>query len=309
MKSVLITGIGGDIAQGVAKILRQRWPEFRIYGSDTHGQHGGSLFSDECFTLPKAAEPEYVDALRSLLVSRCIDWLLPMTEPELEALSQSNDETICACCVYAGRSVVGAGIDKMATYEALRRSGLPAPWTIPVGEGAPSSYPCILKPRRGSGSRSVFIVSDKSDALHLAKRHPDAVYQELLEPADREVTAAVYRTRDGRTKSLLLLRRLTGGFTGWAQVIDDPESSRICEILARDLDLSGSMNVQLRLTDAGPRVFEINPRISSTVLMRHYLGFNDAVWMFEERLGKKVEFPEIPPGKVAVRTQGAAILG
>lgn len=308
MKSVLITGIGGDIAQGVAKILRQRWPEFRIYGSDVHNQHGGALFADECFKLPKASESGYIDTLRALLASCRIDWLLPMTEPELEALSQSNDETVSNCCVYAGQSVVAAGIDKLATYEALRRFGLPAPWTIPVVEGVPLSFPCILKPRRGSGSRSVFIVSDKSEALLFGKRYPDAVYQELLEPADREVTAAVYRTREGRTKSLLLLRRLTGGFTGWARVIDDPESSRICEILARDLNLSGSMNVQLRLTDAGPRVFEINPRISSTVLMRHQLGFSDVVWMFEEHLGKKVEFPEIPIGKIAVRTQDAAIL-
>ena len=52
------------------------------------------------------------------------------------------------------------------------------------------------------------------------------------------------------------------------------------------LDLRGRMNVQLRLTDNGLRVFEISPRFSSAVLMRHRLGYTDLLWAIEEAESK-----------------------
>ncbi len=69
------------------------------------------------------------------------------------------------------------------------------------------------------------------------------------------------------------------------------------------------MNVQLRLTDKGPRVFEINPRFSSTVLMRHRLGYCDVLWAMEEVEGRAVTYPKIAKDKIMVRVQTAAIFG
>jgi carbamoyl-phosphate synthase large subunit len=68
------------------------------------------------------------------------------------------------------------------------------------------------------------------------------------------------------------------------------------------------MNVQLRLTAAGPRVFEINPRFSSTALMRHRIGFSDVLWSLDEAAGRPVEFPAVAADTIVVRTQGAAVI-
>lgn len=305
---VLITGIGGDISQGVATILRENRPDLRLIGVDVHAQHGGHLFVDHFQLVPKANDPGYLDAIKEVVRKHSVGIVIPMSEPELGATLPFPEWTPGIKWITAGECVVEAGLDKFETMEALKGLEIPVPWTLPVSDGRPAVYPCILKNRTGSGSRAVFTVADNEEADYLAKRHPNAVFQELLGTLEQEVTCAVYRCQDGRVSSLLMLRRLTGGFTGWAKIIKDEETARMCEAIANGLDLRGSMNVQLRLTDKGPRVFEINPRFSSTVLMRHRLGYTDVLWAIEEAEGKQVIFPEIPQDRIMVRVQAAAVI-
>lgn len=307
IKVILITGIGGDISQGVATILRENRPDLRLIGVDVHAQHGGHLFVDQFDLVPSASAPDYMEAIKNIVKKYSVDVVIPMSEPELGAALPFSELAPGVKWITAGERVVGAGLDKLETVHALTGLGLPVPWTKPVSEGRPVAYPCIMKNRFGSGSRAVFIVNNDEDVDYLVKRYSDAIFQELLEPADREVTCAVYRRRDGEVASLLMLRRLTGGFTGWAKVIKDEETSRMCEVIAQGLDLRGSMNIQLRLTDKGPRVFEINPRFSSTVLMRHRMGFTDVLWALDEAEGKSVVFPDIPQDRIMVRIQGATV--
>lgn len=308
MTTVLITGIGGDISQGVALLTREYRGDYRLVGTDIHPDHGGKLFVDALFQIPPATDPDYVRTLSDLIASQGVDVIIPMTEPELAAINPCMSRYPDKRWITVGPTALAAGIDKLATVRALERLRLPAPWTIPIEDGLPDSYPCILKDRFGSGSRSVVVIKNRREAECMARSRGEAVFQELLEPPNREVTCAVYRTRDGRVATLQLLRRLAGGFTGWARVIRDPATEEMCRRLAEGLDLQGSMNVQLRITESGPRVFEINPRFSSTALMRHKLGFSDVVWTLDEAEGRSVTFPDVPEGRVVIRVQDAAVL-
>ena len=60
MKRILISGIGGDIAQGVATILREARPEIKLLGIDVHDQHGGHLFVDHFLLIPNASSSNYL---------------------------------------------------------------------------------------------------------------------------------------------------------------------------------------------------------------------------------------------------------
>jgi len=309
MTTILITGIGGDIGQCVATIIRESFgTACRLIGCDTHEQHGGKLFVDAFGRLPVARDPGYLEALLSLIDSESVDTIIPMTEPELGSLLPAFAKHPGINWITPGARVIEAGVDKLETAEALTRIGIAMPWTHPVSAGPPREYPCIVKSRYGSGSRAVHKAHDGTEAEYHARRIPDAIYQEYLEPDDREVTCAVYRARDGRVVVLQLLRRLSGGFTGWAEVIRDVAVEDLCRRAAEGLDLRGGMNVQLRLTASGPRVFEINPRFSSTALMRHRIGFSDVLWSLDEATGRPVEFPAVAAGTIVVRTQGAAVI-
>lgn len=309
-KNVLITAIGGDIAQGIAAILRQSFPNWSLTGIDVHSRHAGSLFVDRFYEAPRASEPGYEDALKTIVSRDAIDLVIPMSEAELQLLaSRGHGEIGEAGLLMANRLAIEVGADKLKTARFLESIGVPAPWTDLAEDFLPPKHlPCIFKPRRGAGSKAVFRCETAEEVMFYRHRHLDAIVQELLLPADQEVTCGVFRTAHGRIAVLQLLRTLTGGFTGWAQVIDDPEVLSQCSRLAEALNLRGSINVQLRITENGPRIFEINPRFSSTVLMRHQMGFCDLVWSIQDLMGEDVHLFLPGVGTTAVRLQGAQLL-
>jgi carbamoyl-phosphate synthase large subunit len=311
MTTILITGIGGDIAQSIATVVKREYPAWRILGCDVHDRHGGSLVTDRSFRAPLASSPQFDGWLAEVIARERVDLCLPTSEAELRHFLASGTRRIGGVeLLMPNAKAIEVGGDKLATARHLVAAGCPAPWTVPA-DGAHESevrYPCIFKPRRSAGSKGIFICESAEDVRFHAARHADAVLQELLLPADREVTCAIYRTRDGRTATLQLLRRLNGGFTGWAQVICDEAVEAQCSRLAESLELRGAINAQLRITAQGPRIFEINPRFSSTVLMRHLLGFKDLVWALQESQGEPVTFTAPRIGAIAVRTQSCAVL-
>lgn len=310
MKTLLITGIGGDIAQAIAQIVRETYPNWRLIGMDIHERHAGRTAVDSVIVSPAASSPRYGMWLESTLDVHKVDLCLPTSETELAYLVSSKlMERQPKRFVMPNRSAVEVGGDKYLTARHLCAYGIAGPWTVVVKPTSPiPDLPCIFKARRSAGSKAVFVCRTPEDVSYFQNRYADAIFQELLLPDDREVTVAVYRNQQGHVAVLQLLRKLTGGFTSWAEVIDDPEITAQCKKLAESLDLRGSINVQLRQTEAGPRIFEINARFSSTVLIRHRMGYCDALWALEEAQGRAATFYTPPVGTVAVRVQDALVL-
>src|SRR5687768_6011871 len=125
MNTILITGIGGDIAQCVATIVRESLgAACRLVGCDTHEQHGGKLFVDAFGRLPVASDPGYVDALLSLIDSESVDTVIPMTEPELRTLLPVFMKHPRINWITPGARVIEAGVDKLETAQALTGMGI-----------------------------------------------------------------------------------------------------------------------------------------------------------------------------------------
>lgn len=307
MSTILITGIGGDISQAAATIIKENCIDIKLIGTDMNLEHGGMFYVDKFIQVPPASSVDYLERMRGIIDRFSIDIVIPMTEPELAIFSPLIDELGENRCITAGKEVITTGIDKLITINAISSLGIPVPWTIHASQEALPELPCIFKSRRGTGSKNIFVVETHADAAYLAMKFPDSIFQEMLKPADKEVTCAVYRRRDGQIAVLQLLRKLSGGLTGWARVINDHATLEMCKMIATGLNLRGSMNIQLRITDVGPRVFEINPRFSSTVLMRHRIGFSDLLWAIREAQGKVVDFPEIAIGQSMVRIYDALL--
>lgn len=294
---ILVTGCGGDIGQSIGKILKSVSFIDSIIGCDIHDEHAGIFIFDKTFTISRCTSDSYLSDLEKIIDEMEVDVILPASEPELRFLTeQSIDKKFLNKILISSnlRSRL-IGFDKLNTVRFLRKNNYPYPKTEVLSELDSPEFPLILKNRSGSGSKLIYKVDDSVELAFLKKKHPGFIAQEFISEKDGEYTCGLFRSKSNEIlRSIIFKRTLTNGYSGFGTVIEDQRITNLLHSIAKDLDLEGSINVQLRFSVNEPLIFEINPRFSSTVLFRHMFGFHDLVWSLEDCLGLSVSAYNLP---------------
>lgn len=303
IKNLLITAIGGNVAQSVANIIKEKRPSIRLIGTDITDRHAGELFVDNYIKIVKATDKSYMNTIRGIIKKYNIDAILPISEAELEIFSNFGTRKIDNCyIIHCGEKALRIGLDKLETSYFLRSINEMHPWTTIAEETHSVEIPCILKPRISCGSKNIYFVEDSLDFNYLKRKYPHYIFQELLSPKNQEITCAVYRTKSSKTYVLQMLRRLSGGTTSWASIVNHRIINELCIKISQELELSGnSINIQMIMTKNGPYIFEINPRFSSTAQMRDKVGFSDVIWTLDEIENKEIKIPKINNNKTMLK--------
>lgn len=287
--NILVTSCGGDIGQSIGKILKEL--NHRTFGLDI-SKHNAAQFVFDHFELgPKVSDEDYLDKIREFVRSNRIDVIIPVSEPELRFYTQNFTETP----VINGAKVLMAnhfsrkiGFNKKETCLFLKENNLPNPAVYTV-DSTDFIFPLIAKPNSGAGSTNIFRVENLEELRFLEKKYENFIFQELLDGEAGEFTCCVYGTNSGEFRSIIFKRELTsGGYSGYGEIVEDEKISKLLIEISGLLHLRGSINIQLRIHNGRPVVFEINPRVSSTILFRHLLGFNDLLWSLEELMGTEI---------------------
>lgn len=282
--NVLISGIAGDIGFGVGRILRDWGWTGQLYGIDVHSEHPGTFVFNRHHVAPRATHETYLGWLALHIERYKIGIFIPTSEAEIAVLTEHGLREIAgARILIANRQAVTRSLDKHACMAFLAARGLRVPDNGIVGVTAPNNYPVIVKPREGQGSKHIQRVDDVQAFGERAI--PGQIWQEYLTPQDQEYTCPVYHSAARGMHILVLRRALSGGLTGRGEVISEPRIENYVAEIARHLELDGAINVQLRLTLDGPCLFEINPRLSSTLVFRDKMGFCDLRWWIRDTVG------------------------
>lgn len=287
----LVTAANGDLGEAVGCVLRQHYPTSEVHGVDASGQWPGALTFETMHCIPRAGDPGYLDALCEVVDRLQITLVIVCNDHEIYQLATNGD---------AAKRLPRLGIedqlaiifcDKLETANWLARCGEIGPKTVLLRDAESEDLPLIVKPRWGAGSTAVQLV-ESSQHLEGLKRglRGDYVAQNFVPDDSCEFTCALVRIK-GEVRHLTLRRRLDGGRTVAAVVEHHDTIASLLERIAVAAELEGVINVQLRMPENIPFIFEINPRFSSTVKMRHELGFNDLVWAIDARDG--ISLPQI----------------
>jgi carbamoyl-phosphate synthase large subunit len=111
---------------------------------------------------PLIDDPGYVPALAELCERHDVGAVIPLTDLDIEVLAHARVRDELPALV-PDPEIARATYDKYETHLLLERLGLPSPPTVLPGEHAPS-HPVMVKPRRGSGARSIHYARDAREA-------------------------------------------------------------------------------------------------------------------------------------------------
>lgn len=305
-KSILVTGVGGDIGQSAIKCLRESSYKPYLMGCDIDAYAAGKKDLDMFFHAPHAiAAKEYFNFIKKLLRSTELDYILPTTEAEIEFYDSNrnffseNDVRL----LVNDTKIVNTFLNKYKTVIFFKQHGIAFPRTYRLSEYTNKlKFPVIVKPERSFGSKKIQILCDDVDLEYAKRKYKDAVVQEIVGNPDEEYTAGIFS--DGNKIYSIAFRRYLGygSLTKYAELIMHKEIESLVIRIAKACRLKGSINVQMRKTDKGFIPFEVNPRLSSTVYFRHFFGFRDLEWWLDMYEGNEIKYvPKYTRG-IGVRT-------
>jgi carbamoyl-phosphate synthase large subunit len=249
--AVLLTGVGKryDIVSAFAE-------HAFVVAADPSPLAPARYAADVRVAPPRIDDPGYVPFLQDLVAEHGVKAVVPLTDLDIEVLARADlpafvpDPEVCR-----------ATYDKYETHELLLRLGLPSPPTVLPGE-EPESYPVMVKPRRGSGARSIHPAADR-EQMEFFVRYVDepVMVQRLM--GGPEFSIDLLCDLDGRCLNAIprTMIESRGGESIKGKVIADPELIELGRAVGEALPVRGPCTVQaFRDPEIGLGITDVNTR-------------------------------------------------
>lgn len=308
---VLVTGVGGNVGQGVLKALAASGLASWVVGVDANPLSAGLFLVDKGYVVPRATEEEFLDSFCSIIIREQVSMVFVCADAEalsIARLREKIETTTNAFVLLSPVDTVERCADKWLTARWFASAHLPHPATVRADDSegrrrlvSHCGFPLIVKPRFGYASRGV-VLSQNSPQLELEAQNlgEGGVVQEYLDQADQEYTAATFSSTPGVVDACIVMRReLLQGTSYRVEPVFDQTLEREVSRWGEAMHGLGPLNFQFRLTDRGPVCFEVNPRFSGTVGIRFHFGYNDVEMALRHfLLGERLERPTLRDGMV-----------
>ncbi len=211
--------------------------------------------------VPRLDDPAYVPELVRLCERHDVAVVIPLIDPDIEVLARARADGLLPALV-PDPAMAAATFDKYETHLLLERLGLPSPPTVLL-DSEVGALPGDVKPRRGSGSRSIFLAKDPEQARFFVDYAGEPV---ILQRAMNgpEVSIDCLCDTDGRALNAIPRSMIEsrGGESVKGTVLGDRRADRARQSGQRGASRArGACTVQcFRDPELGLRVTDVNVR-------------------------------------------------
>jgi carbamoyl-phosphate synthase large subunit len=268
---VLITGAGGDSAQGVIRALRNAEHDYVIASVCINKYSAGLYMSDISEIAPPISrEGEYIAFLIQFINKHSIDIFIPTIDSELILICKYRKKLEAESNV---RIITGSlqdmviCSDKLATSEYLKSKNISQPETLTakneerIRNLIATGEKVIMKPRFGGGSKGIRIL-DSTDLQDINWLSDAYIYQHF-DLYSKEFTSVVMKDGSNIAAIAVFERILVGGRTMWCKRVPAEDYELVLRTVSQGLDIP-YLNIQFGMVGDSINVFDLNPRFSGS---------------------------------------------
>jgi carbamoyl-phosphate synthase large subunit len=182
--------------------------------------------------------------------------VVPLTDLDIEVLAGA-----ALPAFVPSAEVARDTYDKYAAHQLLLRHGLPSPPTVLPGE-EPESYPVMVKPRQGSGARSIHPAADRDEMEFFIRYVKEPVMVQRL-MGGPEFSIDILCDLDGRCLNAIprTMIESRGGESIKGTVIHDEQLIELGRAVSETLGVRGPCTVQaFRDPEIGLGITDVNTR-------------------------------------------------
>ncbi len=319
--TILLTGAGAPGAPSIIKCLRKNGErDIKIVGVDMNENSTGRRLVDSFYTVPAARDDNYIPAIKAICEKEKPDIILPLVTRELIKYGQSEEDFRKMGIVISISDLSALEIinNKANLLTAMRDLGMETPEFVvantaeEVREGiAKLGYPdkaVCVKGAEGNGSRGVRILDPNKSRFDLFfNEKPNSLYigynelMETLEEKDEIPQMLVMEYLPGQEygvdalcdhgKVLCMAGRynyaVNSSIPQGCIIENREEPFAIAKKIIEEMNVDGNINFDFMYDkDNNPRLIEINPRLSATIVSYAPAGINFPYLRMKQLLGE-----------------------
>ena len=290
----LVTSSGSTNGVNIIKALKGH----RIIAVDCDELSAGLYMSDVWFVVPKATDPRYKEVMIDIVRREQIDIIFPSFSEEIKVLN--GIEELNNKLVVSPRKVYELTENKILCKAFIRNLGFITP------EQYPNSYPMMVKPIVGTGSKDTVKVNTPEERDFYLKK--DMFYEEFIEGVEYTIDGV----SDFEGKMVCCLPRIRlekkGGLATKCITEHNEELYKLCKKIVETMKLVGVWNVQCIKREGKYYFIDINNRFPSGGMpLATASGLNIPEILIDILKGNKVT-PTLVYGKTMIRYYDAVIL-
>lgn len=291
--TVLITAVSRRVTlvESFRAALETAGIRGRVLATDVNPWSPGVHLADAAYEVPLSTAPDYVSTILEVCRREGVDVVVPTIDDELPVFAANRglfDAEGIKVLVSSLETTLACN-DKVATCDILRSAGVAAAatWTretLPPDVGPP----LFIKPRFGRGSVGAFRAQNHRELDFFLDYVSEPCIQDLLEGP--EFTLDVFCDWDGRVVSVVPRERVVirSGVIDRGRTVKDGRLLALGEACAAAIPFVGPVNIQCRIHDGRPTVFEINPRFSGGIGLTIRAGADFPAWVVQMALGRRL---------------------
>lgn len=249
----------------------------------------------------KWKDRKLMESLREAVETYKIDIMLPFVDPAIEIAGKFVARNTTVWSPVVPIRMAHILFDKGEAATLFSDNGIPVP---PTYRGGRPKFPLIAKPRHGSASKGIFLVTDVTDFRRVCRM--DGYMMEAYIENRVEYTVDAYISSKGKVLcvSPRLRIEVLGGEVTRTRTVDYPELVELSNRVIRDLRLRGPVTLQFIRdeTTGNLMLMEINPRLGGGVVCSIHAGADIPRLILEEYMGKTPEpIENVKPGVLICR--------